>query len=349
MTQDQYDQTRGAGYVARDDAVPDNEYEENASGQSRPKTAFQKVASALRGGPEQDQTAADQVTDAPVAADPDTPSASAPRVTQQDEATMAGSPISREAQSRGDYWDEPGASAADRDQAAAVTNPDVPLPETGADPLARQDQVTGQVAPDAEDHAATQPDMFDTTTHAGNGATTAAYPEGQTREATNGASAGGVPAGDVRAGDVPVGDVPAGEVTGTAGRRAAAAPASTELRPGEAAGALGDFSDLTYGDLLPDTTVYIDQWQQVQFKFVDDPRASVTEAADIIAQVTTKMEAAIEERQRAIEERQHAIAEQQRSLRGRWGEGTNADTEVLRETLRMYKTFLDQLIGARAS
>jgi len=31
------------------------------------------------------------------------------------------------------------------------------------------------------------------------------------------------------------------------------------------------------------------------------------------------------------------------------GEGTNADTEALRETLRMYKTFLDQLlIGPRA-
>ena len=95
--------------------------------------------------------------------------------------------------------------------------------------------------------------------------------------------------------------------------------------------------------------MYIDQWQRVQFKFVDDPHASVTEAADIIAQVTAKMEAAIQERQRAIEERQRAIAEQQRSLRGRWGEGTNADTEALRETLRMYKTFLDQLIGARAS
>ena len=359
MTQDQYGQTRGPGYVARDDAVPDNEYEENASGQSKPKTAFQKVASALRGGPEQDQTAADQVTDAPVAADPDTPSASAPRVTQQDEATMAGRPIPRQAQPPGDYWDEPGTSAAGRDEAATVTNPDVPLPETGADPLTRQGQVTGQVAPGAEEHAATQPDMFDTTTHAGNGATTAAYPEGRAGEATNGASAGGVPAGDVRAGDVPAGDVPAGdvpagdvpagEVTGTAGRHAAAAPASTESRPGEAAGALGDFSDLTYGNLLPDTTVYVDQWQQVQFKFVDDPHASVTEAADIIAQVTAKMEAAIQERQRAIEERQRAIAEQQRSLRGRWGEGTNADTEALRETLRMYKTFLDQLIGARAS
>ena len=89
--------------------------------------------------------------------------------------------------------------------------------------------------------------------------------------------------------------------------------------------------------------------QQRQFRVVADPHGSGPEAADIVAQVTAKMEAAIQERQRAIEERQHAIAEQQRSLRGRWGEGTNADTETLRETLRMYKTFLDQLIGPRAS
>jgi hypothetical protein len=32
----------------------------------------------------------------------------------------------------------------------------------------------------------------------------------------------------------------------------------------------------------------------------------------------------------------------------RWGEGANGDTERLRETLRMYRTFLDQLIGPRA-
>jgi len=50
----------------------------------------------------------------------------------------------------------------------------------------------------------------------------------------------------------------------------------------------------------------------------------------------------------AIQERQRAIADQQRSLRGRWGEGANAGTEALRETLRMYRTFLDQLIGSRA-
>lgn len=304
MTQDQYGQARGPGYVVRGDAVPDDETEEYPTEESKPMTRFQKVASALRGGgteqDELDQPAADPPAEdqaagnqAAQATDPGTAPAGPPWVTQQDEAV-------------------------------AVTSPDVPVPpdvsarapETDTDPLTRQDQVTGQVGPDAVDHPATEPDTFGTSTHASNGATS---------------------------------DPQAGEATGMAGRHAAAASADTGSRPGEANGTLGDFSDLTSGNLIADAAVYIEQWQQVQFKFVDDPHASVTEAADIIAQVTTKMEAAIQERQRAIEERQRAIAEQQRSLRGRWGEGTNADTEALRETLRMYKTFLDQLIGARAS
>ncbi len=345
MTQDQYGQTRGPGYVVRDGGVPDDENEEVETGQSKPMTRFQKVASALRGGdPERDEQ-----DEAAQAANPQAPEAGPPWLTQQDDAAMAGSPISQQAQRQGDYWDEPAASAADRDQAVAVTNPDVPVPETGTDPLPRQDQVTGQTRPDAADHPATQPNMFSTTTHGGNGATSAPAPEAATIPdvPANGVQANGVPANGV-----PASDVPPGEATGTTGRHAAGtsagASADTESRPGETAGMLGDFSDLTYGNLLPDVTAYAEQWQQVQFKFVDDPHASVTEAADIIAQVTAKMEAGIQERQRAIEERQRAIAEQQRSLRGRWGEGTNADTEALRETLRMYKTFLDQLIGARA-
>ena len=198
--------------------------------------------------------------------------------------------------------------------------------------------------------------MFGTTRHAGTAApadvrlsrrgTIATSRQGARRGDHRGVPAGARPA---TCGGVPAGArrrVPAGAGTG---RHAAPTPADRELRPGEAAGALGDFSDLTYGNLIPDAAHYTEQWQQIQFRFVDDPHASVTEAADVVAQVTAKMEAAIQERQRAIEERQRAIAEQQRSLRGRWGEGSNADTEELRETLRMYKTFLDQLIGPRAS
>jgi hypothetical protein len=130
----------------------------------------------------------------------------------------------------------------------------------------------------------------------------------------------------------------AADVTG----RHAGARAEPELRPGEADAALGDVSDLTYGSLLPDASEFRERWQQVQFRFVDDPQGSVTEAADVIAQVTVELEAAIAERQRAITERQ-------RSLRGRWDEGARADTETLRATLLMYRAFLDRLTGPRAS
>ena len=348
MTQDQYGQTRGPGYV-RDDAVPDDENEEYSDGQAKPMTRFQKVASALRGGApeldEQDQTAADQVA----AADQ----------SGRAQMSMADSPVSRDANPQGDYWDEPVASAADRDEAVDVTNPDVPRTETGTNPLARQDQLPRQVSTDTAEQPAIQPDMFGTTTHAGNGTTSSTQTDATQADAAipdvpadgaqaNGIPASGVAAGGVPASGVPASGVPADEATGTTGRHAATAPGGTESRPGGAAGALGDFSDLTFGNLIPDAAHYTEQWQQIQFRFVDDPHGSVTEAAEIVAQVTTKMEAAIQERQRAIEERQRAIAEQQRSLRGRWGDDANADTEALRETLRMYKTFLDQLIGPRA-
>ena len=184
------------------------------------------------------------------------------------------------------------------------------------------------------DQQATEPDMFGTTKRTAVEPTASPAPEDR---------AGAATIADVPVARTPVGEVPVGEA------EAPATPADGEPRSGEATGKLGDFSDLTYGNLIPDAAHYTEQWQQIQFRFVDDPRASVTEAADIIVQVTAKMEAAIQERQRAIEERQRAIAEQQRALRGRWGEGANADTETLRETLRMYRTFLDQLIGPRAS
>ncbi len=291
MTQDQYDQTRGPGYVVHDDAVPDEENEEYAAGQSRPKTAFQKVASALRGDP--DETDQGQ---------PDPDQAAGNRVVTSSEAATgsdAMAPSTDRTNADISRTDTPGANppwVTDQDEAAAVTSPDVPVPPdlSGTDPLTRQ--------------------------------AAADVPAGTAQTA-------GVPAyGAAAAGAL------AGEATGIAGRHAAAAPAGTESRPGEAAGTRGDFSDLGYGSLIADGAVYLEQWQQVQFKFVDDPHASVTEAAEIVAQVTARLEAAIQERQRAI-------AEQQRSLRGRWGEGSNADTEGLRETLRLYRTFLDQLIG----
>ena len=120
MTQDQYGQARGSGYVVHGDVVPENEVvaenetEEGRTDESKPMTRFQKVASALRGGSErdeQDEAAADQAAadrasagrtaaDVPAAdaatASPAASESSPPWVTRQDEAAMAGSPISQE-------------------------------------------------------------------------------------------------------------------------------------------------------------------------------------------------------------------------------------------------------------
>jgi hypothetical protein len=352
MTQDHYGQARGSGYVVHGDVVPENETEEGRTDESKPMTRFQKVASALRGGSERDERdeAAADHTAADQAAPPVSPAASEsspPWVTRQDEAAMAGSPISQEPAGQRDYWDDPNAAAGHEDDAVAVTSPDIP-----------------------GDHQATEPDMFGTTRRTGE--ETAEMPAAAAQGQPGAATIADVPAARTPVGEAPVRDVPAGDIgapaddvpataaeaTGNGGRHAAATPASAatpataadgNLRPGEAAGNLGDFSDLTFGNLVPDAEQYTAQWQEIQFRFVDDPRGSVTEAADVVAQVTAKMEAAIQERQRAIEERQRAIAEQQRTLRDQWGEGSNADTENLRATLRMYKTFLDQLIGSRTS
>ena len=210
MTQDQYGQTRGPGYVVRDNAVPDDE-NEDPTAESKPMTRFQKVASALRGGPERDeQDQAAQAADPqaragrPAVGDsagrgghgeqPDLPAGSAAR------RLLGRACCVRCRQGRGGRRHQPGRSGSRA---------------TGTDPLARQDQVTGQAGPDAADHPATQPDMFGTTTHAGNGATSAPYPEDQVGEAANGASAarrmasrrvasgGGVPASGVPAAGAP--------------------------------------------------------------------------------------------------------------------------------------------------
>ena len=353
MTQDPDSRPPGSGYVARGEVVPDDEA--NVS----PMTHFQKVASALRGDrtdPAMPAVQGDDPAD-PQATDPNgtwpganqaagTTSPDAPDAPDAPEAVRDG-PDSQEADQYADaaqpeevgavrspddedhdYWDE---AAADRNEASAApsTAASTAAPSVSASPesvpAADADAGTLPTRPDAQDPTMTQPDIY------GTGA----------RPDTDAAAAGA-------AGVAGAGTAGAGAELGAAGiaepgvtGKHAGAPAQEGLRPGEPDRGLGDFSDLTYGSLLPDAAEFKAQWQQVQFRFVDDPQGSVTEAADVIAQVTAKLEAAIAERQRAITERQ-------RTLRDRWSEGKSTDTESLRETLLMYRTFLDQLTGPKA-
>jgi hypothetical protein len=351
MTQDQYGQARDSGYGVHGQVVEDDETGEFQNDEDKPMTRFQKVASALRGdrSDQADQDEADLDQDGTVSSAPDPNGAALGRTAYDTDpdntvpnSTFSNNTVPEQAAGpdarTGDYWDAQGTRETGQGP-AEMTQPDMPpvagvdaeLPasedEADADPLTSRDEMDGdpltsrdEMDADPLTTADTLPDTADT------------LPDTT-----------GVP--DAAAASVATGDTTSASTTGAS---TAGAGAREELHPGEAAGTLDDLGDLAYGKLLPDAADFTAQWQQIQYKFVDDPHASVTEAADVVAQVTAKLEAAIQERQRAMEARQRAIQEQQSSLRGRWGDDAQADTETLRETLRMYKAFLDQLVGPKA-
>lgn len=332
MTHDQSGQAPATGYV-----VPGHEAEESQAEQARPMTRFQKVANALRGdGP--DQAAPDQEA----ATNPDAPPEDAGAV-----GTGTGSPApvpGEMAQGRPDLVDPQDPSMTPSDTYGTGTRTG-----TGVAPAPYQDDGSPADTADRGSRAGTA------ASYSGRPATTPGYGSQAGTAPGSGTEAGTATGYGSRGGTATdprdlTGTGPAATGLGTAeagaaGRHAAGA-ADAGLRPGEATERLGDFGDIAFGNLLPDADAYTARWQQIQFRFVDDPQGSVTEAADVISQVTARLEAAIQERQRAIEERQRAIQERASALRGRWGEGSNADTETLRETLRMYRAFMDQLVGS---
>ena len=72
-----------------------------------------------------------------------------------------------------------------------------------------------------------------------------------------------------------------------------------------------------------------ERWAAIQATFVDDPRGSVTAAAELVTETIAALVASAEQ--------------QERGLRGEWNRD-GADTEDLRNTLRGYRGLLDRLV-----
>ncbi len=300
MTQDQWDQPRNTGFVVRGEVVPDEEPGVTPVGQA-PMTYFQKVASRVH--------------------QPGQPDDQDPDETRGDEERAVSSPDAGH-----DYWDDdegtlqagpagesaagPAGESAAGPARGAAASVGVPTADPGASspaPAGQAEEVADEAGPAGRypaDHSMTQPSMA--------GAT--AWPPAATVPT--------VPTVPIAVAEEPSGDA----------ERPAAAEAA--VRPGESGTAPG-LGETGYASLLTDTADLRARWHRIQYKFVDEPRVSVTEAADVIAQVAARLEA--------------AIAERQRGLRGRWDTAGAVDTESLRETLRMYRSFLDQLIGPEPS
>ena len=98
-----------------------------------------------------------------------------------------------------------------------------------------------------------------------------------------------------------------------------------DLMPGEMVAApVGDPLDTDH------STGLRDRWQELQLRFVDDPRGVVTEAQSLVAE--------------AIQSLTTALADQQRDLES-LAAGGNGDTEQLRVALQRYRDFFDRVLG----
>ena len=114
----------------------------------------------------------------------------------------------------------------------------------------------------------------------------------------------------------------------------AAAPGGPGLTDGDVPAATGagpdDQGAPAVAESAARTAQLQERWLAIQSDFVDDPRRSVASAADLVTEAIDTLVAEIKERDA--------------SLRGTW-DSSSADTEVLRNALRDYRSFLDRLVA----
>jgi hypothetical protein len=73
------------------------------------------------------------------------------------------------------------------------------------------------------------------------------------------------------------------------------------------------------------------RWQDIQARFVDEPRESVEQADGLVAELMQRLA--------------HEFAQERQNLEAQWAEGENADTEQLRVALRRYRSFFQRLLS----
>ncbi|MFJ1806734.1 MULTISPECIES: hypothetical protein [unclassified Streptomyces] len=72
------------------------------------------------------------------------------------------------------------------------------------------------------------------------------------------------------------------------------------------------------------------RWQEVQDRFVDDPRDAVHTADALVADVMQRLAA--------------TFADHKQELEGQWNRGEQVNTEDLRQALRHYRSFFNRLL-----
>jgi hypothetical protein len=128
---------------------------------------------------------------------------------------------------------------------------------------------------------------------------------------------------------------PAAGDPGTTDRTSADAMAgttATETREPAQGTATADVEEA--GSLLPDDeeSDFRARWEQIQTRFVDDPRQAVEDADALVAGVMQRIA--------------DGFAQARDGLEGQWSRGEDVGTEELRVALQRYRAFFRRLLSA---
>jgi hypothetical protein len=77
---------------------------------------------------------------------------------------------------------------------------------------------------------------------------------------------------------------------------------------------------------------FMGRWEEIQIRFVDDPRRAVEDADQLVALVMQRLA--------------DGFAEERERLEGQWGRGEDVGTEDLRVALQRYRSFFRRLLSA---
>jgi hypothetical protein len=126
---------------------------------------------------------------------------------------------------------------------------------------------------------------------------------------------------------------------------------ANEARPevesqAEVAAYSGEVADVSEADVTPsgdeggaaalladeDAGGFRSRWNEIQVRFVDEPRGSVEKADGLVAEMTGRLT--------------QMFSEERTRLEGQWERGDDVSTEDLRIALQRYRSFFERLLSA---
>ena len=118
-----------------------------------------------------------------------------------------------------------------------------------------------------------------------------------------------------------------------AGEPATADPGTTEPAAATATttGTNGTSDVDDAAPLLPDGEGFQSRWEEIQVRFVDEPRGAVEDADALVATVMQRLA--------------EGFAQERERLEAQWGRGEDISTEDLRIALQRYRSFFQRLLS----